>query len=356
LAKIAVIIEDDWELRGNGSGSVTELQYLPALFLMDCAERLGIKLTFMVEVLQQLKFLDFAKTSRYYSLQSQLWQDTVLEMSNRGFDVQLHLHPQWHSAYLDNGIPIVAQEWNLGRYKAQEQATMIETSLSYLNNLLKSSKNPNNILAFKAGNWGLQPSKTLLENIENNGIYWVLGVCRDIWIPQQGTDYREIDEDTLPYIPDFEDIRRVSDKNIKLRVIPMTYAYLSIHQAALVALSRIIRQITQRHIGYSLAKAGNEKYKGGTQRRIIRGLSLANHVQLGNLSYSAMKSMFDSAYKRLSSVDNNMAPIVIESHSKLFSGNYRNISKFLEYIVSRYESKIDFHDMTSFHQLGRSSQ
>jgi hypothetical protein len=250
----------------------------------------------------------------------------------------------------------VSQEWNLGRYKAEEQATMINKSLSYLNNLLKSSNNPNKILAFKAGSWGLQPSKTLLENMENNRIFWVLGICRDLWVPQQGIDYRDIDEDTLPYTPDFEDIRRVSDKNIKLRVLPMTYAYLSVHQAALEVLSRIIRHITQWYVGYSFAKAGQEKYQGCTQRRIMRGLSLASHVQLGNLSYYAMKSMFDSAYKRLSSVDTNVAPIVIESHTKLFTGNYRNISRFLEYIVGQYESKIDFHDMTSFNQLSRSSQ
>ena len=39
-----ILIEDDWEVMGNGLGNVAQLQYLPSMFFMKLAKRLGIKL------------------------------------------------------------------------------------------------------------------------------------------------------------------------------------------------------------------------------------------------------------------------------------------------------------------------
>ncbi len=54
LTRIIVLIEDDWELFGNGLGNVADVQYLPLLFLLRLADQLGLKITFMAEVMQQL--------------------------------------------------------------------------------------------------------------------------------------------------------------------------------------------------------------------------------------------------------------------------------------------------------------
>ena len=155
MPRIAVIIEDDWELGGDGSGNVASHQYLPARFLMDTAEELGIKLTFMVEVLQQLKCLEFSESSSDFRLQSRLWDDTVAEMCGRGFDVQLHLHPQWHTATLEAGKPRLEPNWNIGRFSREDQHQMISGSLDYLAGLLEGRGYSSEIIAFKAGNWGM---------------------------------------------------------------------------------------------------------------------------------------------------------------------------------------------------------
>ena len=85
--KIIVIIEDDWELRGNGLGNVAYLQYLPSLFLMNIAKKFGIKITFMVEVMQQLAFLKHVNKDRNIKIQARIWEENVLLMKESGFDV-----------------------------------------------------------------------------------------------------------------------------------------------------------------------------------------------------------------------------------------------------------------------------
>ena len=90
MPKIAILIEDDWELRGDGGGDVAAHQYVPARFLMDQAESLGIRVSFMVEVMQQLTFESWGETIPSFRSQAGVWRESVVEMIQRGFDVQLH--------------------------------------------------------------------------------------------------------------------------------------------------------------------------------------------------------------------------------------------------------------------------
>ena len=50
MKRFTVLIEDDWEVAGNGWGNVSALQYYPAVQLMDIADSFGVKVSLMVEV------------------------------------------------------------------------------------------------------------------------------------------------------------------------------------------------------------------------------------------------------------------------------------------------------------------
>jgi hypothetical protein len=63
MAKYLVCIADDFEVFGNLSGDVVRCQYIPSSILLKLAKEFSIKLTFMVEVLQQMKYKEFS----YYS-------------------------------------------------------------------------------------------------------------------------------------------------------------------------------------------------------------------------------------------------------------------------------------------------
>src|SRR5436309_1419010 len=101
--KIHLVLSDDWELRGDGSGSVAALQFRTARKLMDVYERFGFKASFNVEVMQQLCHLEQGKSHANLNGIAREWENVVLEMYQRGHDVQLHVHIQWDGARYANG-------------------------------------------------------------------------------------------------------------------------------------------------------------------------------------------------------------------------------------------------------------
>jgi hypothetical protein len=80
MGSIWIALTDDWELRGNGMGSVYELQYLTSLKLMDLYDRLGVKGTFHLEVLQQIAFLKYSKQYRKIKKEAEYWREAVETM------------------------------------------------------------------------------------------------------------------------------------------------------------------------------------------------------------------------------------------------------------------------------------
>lgn len=94
MSEIWLILTDDWELRGNGTGTVEDFQKKPALRLMDLYQSLGILSTFNLEVMQQIAFERYAEKSPTLRAGRDAWLETVQAMTTRGFDTQLHIHPQ----------------------------------------------------------------------------------------------------------------------------------------------------------------------------------------------------------------------------------------------------------------------
>ena len=221
MKKFTILIEDDFEIMGNGLGNVADLQYLPALSLMNMAEEMGIKLSFMVDVAHRLTLEKFQKTYRNLRVQKLIWDETVLMMKERGFDVQLHLHPQWLNADFKDGYFHLSGNWNIGGYRAAEQKQLLMDSINFLRSLLKPVSDDYEIIAFKAGSWGLQPSEKLLAGLTDFGIKIVLGVRDGLKIPAASIDYTNLEEKELAYSPDMQDITRVASRRNGLTVIPL---------------------------------------------------------------------------------------------------------------------------------------
>lgn len=214
-------MEDDWEVMGNGLGNVAQLQYLPSLFFMKLARRLGIRMTFMVDVMQQLIYKNHIDEDYNLKLQKNLWDDTVLLMKSYGFDVQLHLHPQWMNATLKNDFFFLSNNWNFGRYNMEEQENIIRESINYLKNLITPIDPAYKVIAYKGGSWGLQPSGNLLRNMEKYGIKIVAGIRKGMHLAGNGVDYRDLEEAVMPYYPDYDDLCKISSIKKEIVMIPL---------------------------------------------------------------------------------------------------------------------------------------
>ena len=75
-----IVLTDDWELRGNGSGNPRAMQVRTARALMDLYERFGLRCSFNVEVLQQLAFREAAGKPPELGAITAGWDAGVREM------------------------------------------------------------------------------------------------------------------------------------------------------------------------------------------------------------------------------------------------------------------------------------
>ena len=349
-----ILIEDDWEVMGNGLGNVAQLQYLPSLFFMKLANRLGIKLTFMVDVVQQLVYKDNTHSDYNLKLQKNLWDDTVLLMKSYGFDVQLHLHPQWMNATLKDDYFYLGDTWNFGKYSNSVQESLIGESINYLEDLITPVDADYKVIAYKGGSWGLQPSGDLLRNMEKFGIRIVMGVRQGMSLPGNGVDYTTLEEANMPYYPDYNDLCKISPEKKEIIVIPLQIVSPGIKGLSYLATDMIKRKISKkdsmRHYYNDRipAKISGLSPVSEDSRPKFPFINYKTHLKIGNQPYSYLKSSFDQVIKRLADTPHERIPILIECHTKQYNNYYKDIERFLSYVLEKYGDIAEFSSLTDF--------
>src|ERR1051325_4273984 len=106
-----LVISVDYEVFGNGSGDVLRHIVAPARRMAELCNANGVPLTIFFEVEEYLAFQKWAaelKTDLGYD-PARLMREHVSALVQEGHDVQLHLHPEWYGATLEDG------SWKLGK-------------------------------------------------------------------------------------------------------------------------------------------------------------------------------------------------------------------------------------------------
>jgi hypothetical protein len=354
--RFCLLLEDDFELMGNGLGNVAQMQYLPSLFLMKTLKRLGGNMTFMVDVVNQLRYYEPDITDRNLIVQRKLWEENILLMKEYGFDVQLHLHPQWFRAKKIGDHFLLSNVWNIGRYNPEEQSVIINNGINYLENLVRQVDPAYKVIAFKGGSWGLQPSQNLFKVLGENGIRIVMGVRNDLKIPKSGTDYSNTEERIMPYFPDYADIRKVSTSKEQIVIIPQPEYSPKLLPMFFLGWDMFKQKLFRKdHTRYYYGDpAPNEIFKMSPlldEEKLNLSLNpYKTHLKIGNQPYHYLKASFDSVIERLKDSPYDRIPVVMESHTKNYFLQYKAIERFLEYIMTRYGDIVEFGTLTGFYK------
>src|SRR5215210_1214735 len=128
---------DDWELSGNGSGDVEELQFRPMRELVKIYNAHAIRGSFNAEMMQQLTFRRFENEYPELKTLADRWDSHVRETFEQGHDVQLHIHPQWRGARYEGGAWRLAADWNILNHEPEAALGMMRAGKEYLENLLR---------------------------------------------------------------------------------------------------------------------------------------------------------------------------------------------------------------------------
>src|SRR6266849_10769559 len=100
---IYLALTHDWELRGDGSGDIEQIQFAPLRQLLQVYKKFGARTTFLPDLMQQIKFRSLEDKHPELKSLADSWDEHVCEAFRQGHDIQLHLDPQWLSGEYENG-------------------------------------------------------------------------------------------------------------------------------------------------------------------------------------------------------------------------------------------------------------
>lgn len=225
--QIFVVLTDDWELRGNGSGNIESLQLAPMRKLVELYNKYGIRGSFFAEMMQQLTFRKFQNKHPELRKNADKWDEQILETYRQGHDIQLHIHPQWSQAQYENGTWTLGGDWSLINYAPEEAEKMILEGKNYLENLLQSENPEYSCVAFRAGAWALAPSKHLLGILSRLGFLLDASIVGGVYYNTKNLklDYSNCEETLRPFYPDMSDARKISHKKEPIVCVPTCHFY-----------------------------------------------------------------------------------------------------------------------------------
>ena len=181
---INIIFTIDYEIYGDGSGSVQQHVLAPASRLMDIFLEAGCRMVLFVEAAE---FEAMDKTSAYPEIEEVKRQ--LRTFHEKGFEIGYHLHPQWFGATLtDTSWNLDYKYYNLCLHPKAEIRKLVFRGISYLKEMLADpSFSP---ISYRAGNWLLQPTEAMAEVLREAGVLIDSSVFKGGLQRALGLDYR----------------------------------------------------------------------------------------------------------------------------------------------------------------------
>lgn len=161
--KLQLIFTLDYEIFGDGSGSVNREQIIPTNQLLDIFNQHNAKLTLFFEFGQYIGYEKFADESNNFERDNKLIKRQLIDVLKRGHDVQFHYHPTWYNAiYKNNEIQLDTKLFDISDLEENQIEEILNFGKEFLENLLKPINNSYECNSFRAGAWSMkEPSKVL---------------------------------------------------------------------------------------------------------------------------------------------------------------------------------------------------
>jgi len=357
-SRIHLVLTDDWELRGDGSGNMRHMQFATIRKLVSIYNEFGLKGTFMAEVMQQVHHRRVEKLHPELAGLADEWDDILRGVYSQGHDVQMHLHPQWHGAVYQNAGWILDSPWALSDYSAAVMRAMLAGAKNYLEDLLRPIDSSYRCCVFRAGSWLAFPCEHLLPALADLGIVADLSVVPGWNIDSvfRGqrlfADYRHVEEKFLPYYPAADAPLRAGARGPVHCVPTHTFLFSPVRKfqrRAMKALG-IARHDLKAPNAVPPPGAGGNTYdrKAGTikparsrwrtkvENLVVPSLRVSD---LCALSFWEAKEMLRHIRSEARKTTSGEVPVVITNHTKDI-GDFDPIRRFAEKLASATDIQV----------------
>jgi hypothetical protein len=189
-----LLLTVDYEIFGNGAGDVRQHMVEPTERMARICEKYSVPLTIFFEVEEYVAFCRQARElERMLGYDpARLIRDQVRSLALRGHDFQLHLHPQWYEAKLED------RRWKLG-VKATvddlfESSEETDRYICVRKALLEELTDGRQVIAYRAGAFSARPGEKLLAALAANDIKFDSSVVRGLFHETDSyhLDYRNV--------------------------------------------------------------------------------------------------------------------------------------------------------------------
>jgi hypothetical protein len=161
---IEFVFTVDYEIYGDGTGPLMELVYRPAERLKAVFDRHDSRFVVFVEV-AELEMIEAKGSDPGIELVKQ----QVRDFHKNGYEIGLHLHPQWYNGRYENGGWVLDyDEYNLCTLPVERATQIIDRSIVFLNKVL--GVNGFAPFSFRAGNWLFQPTRAVARLLAERGV------------------------------------------------------------------------------------------------------------------------------------------------------------------------------------------
>jgi hypothetical protein len=323
---IYLALTHDWELRGDGSGDIEQIQFAPMRTLLEIYRKHGAATTFLPDLMQQLRFRTLAANHPELKIMADSWDEHVREAFQQGHDIQLHLHPQWLHARYENGRWRLAGDWSILNYDREAAVAMLKDGKQYLENLLQPIDSSYRCLAFRAGALAAAPSEHLFKSLAGLGIQLDVSIAGRLVVNNQNLqlDYRNCEETFLPFYPVMEDARKVSDKRENIVCVPLNHFYGSRRAVTRQNISLARQQLKRRppapHANASQTGKQSERQSPvglAFEKLVLPALKRKYFVSdTGRLDYPLLREMLTSIRHRAKVSGLADVSVVLTNHPK----------------------------------------
>ncbi len=168
--KLQLIFTLDYEIFGDGSGSINREQIIPTNQLLDIFDQYGAKLTLFFEYGQFLGYKKFAADHNSFEQDNIAIKEQLIDAVRRGHDVQFHYHPTWHNAvYEIDEIKLDTKLFDISDLEESQIEEILSSGKEFLETLLKSFDESYECNSFRAGAWSMRKPSKLLPILKKCG-------------------------------------------------------------------------------------------------------------------------------------------------------------------------------------------
>lgn len=339
--KVYILMEDDTEIFGNGTGHIMNRMYLPIVRYVEVLKKYKAKSTFYIDMAHWL-FLRENYEFRDFSLQADLIEKTILHLLEHKMEVQLHLHSQWANAKIKNDIVYVTKKWNIGQLKEKDQRRLFLDGSKRLQEIIAKGENQNLFNSFKAGSWGLQPFEILYDDFKEQGVKIVLGPTKGLKLSALELDYTSMESEITPYYCCKDDINRIGDKK-DIAIIPMTPTYLNWVDLIRYVWHVKYRKFIERHDkDMDIFEVPDEilNMNPVASRDSIHSIRMPykTNLKMNKQPYWYLRKTFKRAYDLVMKNNFEYKLIVLETHTKDFKNVFDDIDRFMAYLTKNFNN------------------